>query len=99
MVDIVDLRAARWFRDIVAERIWRAWWAPYGAALSDVEAALDECLAPGDPPFTLVARAGERFLGTVSGITSDLDARPQLSPWIAALWVEPDERSRGIGGA
>ncbi|WP_318854340.1 GNAT family N-acetyltransferase (plasmid) [Sinorhizobium meliloti] len=29
-------------------------------------------------------------------IENDLDDRPQYTPWIAALWVEPDMRRRGI---
>jgi predicted N-acetyltransferase YhbS len=40
-----------------------------------------------------------RFLGTVSIIACDEDARPQYTPWVAALWVEPEERHRAIGAA
>ena len=50
-------------------------------------------------PFALVAHDGEGFLGTSSVIASDLEERPQLSPWIAAVWVEEDARRRGIGAA
>jgi predicted N-acetyltransferase YhbS len=32
-------------------------------------------------------------------IASDLDARPQYTPWIAAVWVDPAHRSQGIGAA
>ncbi len=32
-------------------------------------------------------------------IASDLEERPQLTPWVAAVWVEPRARSRGVGGA
>jgi GNAT superfamily N-acetyltransferase len=99
MAEIVDLRDARRFADVVADRIWSAWWAPSVAALEDVKVALGECLAPDDMPFTLVAVEGERFLGTASGIVSDLAARPQFSPWIAALWVEPEARGRVLGAA
>ena len=50
-------------------------------------------------PLALVAHKGERFLGTASLIASDLDERPQFSPWVAAVWVEPDARRHGIGAA
>ncbi|WP_246179384.1 GNAT family N-acetyltransferase [Microvirga thermotolerans] len=48
-------------------------------------------------PTTLVAHEGDLFLGTVSLIACDEESRPDYSPWIAALWVEPEHRRRGIG--
>ena len=50
-------------------------------------------------PFALIAHDGAAFLGTASVIASDLAERPQLTPWVAAVWVEPDARQRGVGGA
>ena len=50
-------------------------------------------------PFALVAHDGEKFLGTSSVIASDLEERPQLTPWVAAVWVEEDARRRGVGAA
>ena len=32
-------------------------------------------------------------------IASDLAERPQLTPWVAAVWVEPQARGRGVGAA
>ena len=93
---IDDLRQQLAFRPIVAERIWRAWWEPYGATLADVESALDDVLRAQDFPFTLVARADGRFMGTVTAIQSDIAPRPDLGPCIAALWVEPEARGQGV---
>jgi predicted N-acetyltransferase YhbS len=95
-VDIVDLRTADRFLAVVADRIWRTWWRPSGATLEDVKAAFGTHLGPAPFPFTLVAHEGEEFLGTVSGIANDLAERPNYSPWIAALWVEPGHRNKGI---
>ena len=50
-------------------------------------------------PFALVAHDGGTFLGTASVIASDLDARSQYTPWVAAFWVDPEHRSNGIGAA
>ena len=50
-------------------------------------------------PLALVAHDGGAFLGTASVIASDLAERPQLTPWVAAVWVEPEARGRGIGAA
>jgi hypothetical protein len=94
---IEDLRQHLVFRPLVADRIWRAWWEPSGATLADVEDALGAVIAAESFPFTLVALCGDRFVGTVTAIQSDIAARPDLGPCIAALWVEPEMRGRNAG--
>lgn len=91
-VEIVDLRDAREHFGAVADRLWRAWWDH----LSDVEAALQEVVDAEGFPFTLVATRDGRFVGTVTGIQSDIDERPDIGPCLAALWVEPEVRGQGI---
>jgi GNAT superfamily N-acetyltransferase len=46
-----------------------------------------------------VAHEGGRFIGTVSVIACDEETRPHYTPWVAALWVEPEFRRQGIGAA
>ncbi len=58
-----------------------------------------ENLGAGPIPTALVAHEDNRFIGTVSIIACDEDTRPQYTPWVAALWVEPEYRGRGIGAA
>lgn len=48
-------------------------------------------------PMTLIAIDGDACLGTVSLFEGDLDTRRDLTPWLAALYVEPTYRSQGIG--
>ena len=50
-------------------------------------------------PIALVAHRGDDFLGTASLIASDLDERPQYTPWVAAVWTEPQAREQGIAPA
>jgi GNAT superfamily N-acetyltransferase len=96
---ISDLRRRPAFFDTVADRIWQAWWQPNGHPLEAVSSRLRENMAPTPIPFALVAHDGERFLGTASVIASDLEERPQLTPWVAAVWVEEDARRHGVGAA
>lgn len=93
-----DLQDVPAYRSIVADRIWRAWWEPYGAVRSELEKGLDQVAAAADfPSFTLVALDKHNFLGTLTAIRDDIEARPNLEPCIAALWIEEPTRGQGIG--
>jgi hypothetical protein len=55
-------------------------------------------LKDGNPfPFGLVAHKDELFLGSTLGIASDLEERPDYTPWVAAVWAEPEHRARKSG--
>ncbi|MBS7539625.1 GNAT family N-acetyltransferase [Ancylobacter lacus] len=96
---ISDLRDVPDLAGIVAERIWRAWWEPEGVALAALVARLEESFGAAPVPTTWVARRGHTFVGTVGLIGCDVAARPELTPWVAALWVEPPARGAGLGTA
>jgi predicted N-acetyltransferase YhbS len=38
-------------------------------------------------------------VGSVSLVASNMSTRPDLTPWLAALYVLPDHRGRGVGTA
>lgn len=96
---ISDLRQRPDFFDTVADRIWQAWWKPRGHACDEIRGRLAENMNAEPMPLAMVAHRGGEFLGTVSVIASDLEERPHLSPWVAAVWVEPHARGHGIGAA
>ena len=96
---ITDLRQCPQFLDVVAHRVWQAWWEPKGTPLEHIAARTRENMADTPTPFALVAHDGATFLGTASVIAADLEERPQLTPWVAAVWVEPHIRGRGVGAA
>jgi N-acetylglutamate synthase-like GNAT family acetyltransferase len=97
---ISDLRLRPEFLDTVATRIWRAWWRDSGHPLDTIAGRLARENLNADPiPFAVVAHDGAEFLGTSSVIAADLAERPQLTPWVAAVWVEPQARRRGVGAA
>lgn len=96
---ISDLRRRPEFFDTVAHRIWAAWWQPAGYPSEYISTRLRENMEQAPIPFALIAHDGERFLGTSSVIAADLDERPHLTPWVAAVWVEEHARRRGVGSA
>ena len=96
---IVDLRERPDLAPIVADRVWRAWWEPKGYALTIIEGLVRQNFDNEPILFALVAHYQGTFLGTASVIASDLDSRPQYTPWIAAVWVDPTYRSNGVGAA
>jgi GNAT superfamily N-acetyltransferase len=98
-MNISDLRQQPAFRDHVADRIWRNWWKERGTPLAALQDWVAESLSPGAMPFALVAHDGEVFAGTASVIASDLAERPQYTPWVAAMWVEPQFRGQRIARA
>ena len=99
MTSISDLRDRPDFQSVVADRIWRAWWQARGTPLALVANRVADNLGPGPIPSAFVAHDGERFLGTASAISSDMAERPQYTPWVAAVWVEPEARGTGLGTA
>jgi len=54
---------------------------------------------PGCIPETFVAVEGEVPLGTASLVAHDLAERMDLSPWLAAVYVAPEFRNRGVGSS
>lgn len=93
---ITNLRDAPHFADTIADRGWNAWWVDSGVPLADYRAHLEPMLVGNGMPSGFVAHLGGRYLGSGLLIECDHDLRPNLTPWIAALWVEPEARRAGI---
>lgn len=70
-----------------------------GASVERGVARLGERIHKDRIPLTLVAMDGEAVIGTVSVIDCDMETRPDLSPWLASLFVAPEHRRLGIGSA
>ena len=96
---ISDLRQESDLLDRVSDRIWQAFWQETGVSHAAIADRVGESLGSGPVPTTFVAHENGNFLGTASLVISDEPSRPMLSPWIAAVWVEPHARERGIGSA
>ncbi len=50
-------------------------------------------------PTTYVALEADELLGTVTLVEHEMLTRPELSPWVAGVYVAPAHRDRGIGSA
>lgn len=96
---ISDLRDQPAFFAAVADRIWQAWWKRHGVPEAYIVERLRENMQGTGLPIALVAHRGPTFLGTASLLVSDLDERPQYTPWVAAVWTEPDARGQGVAPA
>ena len=49
-------------------------------------------------PTTLLARDDDAVIGMASLVAHDLTTRPELTPWMAAVFVAPAARNQGVGG-
>jgi GNAT superfamily N-acetyltransferase len=73
--------------------------ASAGTGIEAVEEAVRDHLTRDRFPFTLVALIDGRPCGCVHGVESELDDRPELEPFVAALYVVPAQRRGGVGTA
>lgn len=96
---VVDLRMRPDLLATIADRITTAFWAP--ADRGWIEAGLVENLGRVTPtPCALAVVDGQgAYLGSLVLIPDDCPERPDLTPWLAALWVDAHARERGIGSA
>lgn len=70
---------------------------PGGWTVERMTAAI---LAPPDgPEETFVLFDQDRPVGTAGLVREDLETRPDLTPWLAAVFVEPGFRGRGYAAA
>lgn len=50
-------------------------------------------------PTTFIALDGETLLGSASLLADDMHQYRDLTPWLASVFVAPEHRSCGVGGA
>jgi len=65
--------------------------------LSDVEKAMLDRSNKEHIPLGLVAFDSGKVIGMIALKTSDLESRPNQSPWLAGLYVDKKHRSKGVG--
>jgi len=65
--------------------------------LSDVEQLVLQGSNKEHIPISLVAIDKGEVIGMIALKTSDFKARPDLSPWLAGLYVDKARRRKGVG--
>lgn len=79
-----------------ASWLWAEWARRKGRTLAMVTARL---AARAEPEQTFVALLDGVPVATASLVNADLDTRPDLSPWLASVFVDPPFRGQGHAAA
>lgn len=80
---------------------WRheAFFAEEGWSLQQGVELLEGCLRKAEREIGFLARLAGRPAGTALLIERELEARHDVTPWLAGLYVEPWARRQGVGAA
>ena len=72
---------------------------PPGSTSQLVKENLQKRMQIGKIPITYVAlNAAGNFVGSISIKEKDMDTHPEMSPWLAGLYVKEEFRNWGLGG-
>jgi len=85
--------------EAVGNWIFSQWWSRRYDSAEVVLAWLRTHARKDKVPYTVVALVGGIPVGSCSVIQNDCVHRPQYSPWVAAVFVKPEMRHRGIASA
>ena len=89
----------------LAESVARWHFDEWGALSPDATleawtAHIQQSASRASLPITYIAldaSAGDDLLGSVTLVECDMETRPDLTPWLAGLFVRPASRSLGVG--
>ena len=86
--------------DMIAQWHWDEWGHtdPEGSVESWTE-GLRQRTRRDVIPTTYLAFDGAELLGSVTLVENDMSIRPDLTPWLAGMYVKPESRLRGVGTA
>ncbi|WP_165694121.1 GNAT family N-acetyltransferase, partial [Teichococcus deserti] len=94
---VVTLRERPELGPQVAAWLWHAFWRENGESLETVLAVVGQSNAERGPQQSFVLLEDGAPAGTASLAAADLDERPELTPWLAGVYVRPESRRRGYG--
>jgi GNAT superfamily N-acetyltransferase len=66
-------------------------------SLEQRTARLEKCCGRCEIPTVVVALEQGALLGSAMLVANDMDTRPELTPWLAGVYVIVSHRRRGVG--
>lgn len=79
----------------VSAWLWEEWARQKGRTVQQVAARMASRQAAVGPEQTFVVLEDGVPVATASLVHHDLDPRPELTPWLASVYVDPPFRGRG----
>jgi GNAT superfamily N-acetyltransferase len=84
---------------VVASWLWGEFWRPRCHSLEQTLEAVRISVTAPRMPRTFVLLVDGRPVGTASLAAQDLEERPDLTPWLAGVFVEPEARGQGLAAS
>ncbi|WP_428536114.1 GNAT family N-acetyltransferase [Rhodopila sp.] len=83
------------FVPLVARWLWDAFWRHTDKTPDQLLEAVRRSVTGQPMPRTFILLADGEPVGTASLVAHDLDDRPDLTPWLAGVFVSPHARGQG----
>lgn len=97
-MEIIDLRSAPQHISTIARWHLDEWgYLNPGKTLEYRIERMQRYLADNPIPSMLIAVEGEAILGTAALVEADMDSHPELTPWLASVYIREDQRGCGLG--
>lgn len=97
-MQIVDLRHDPQHIPLLAEWHFAAWsYLQPDISVAMLMQDMQAYLQPGFLPSMFIMLDQQQLVGSSSIVAHDLSTRPQLSPWLANVYVQASYRGQGIG--
>lgn len=97
---IIDLRHAPQHIPTIARWHFDEWgYLNPGKTLAYRIERMQRYIADNPIPSMLIAIDGEDVLGTAALVAADMDSHPELTPWLASVYIREDQRGLGLGKA
>lgn len=95
---IVDLRHYPYYLPLLAQWHFAEWaYLHPGCSIGMLEQDMQKYLQPDFLPSMFIMLDQQQLLGSSSIVANDLATRPQLSPWLANVYVHSSYRGQGMG--
>lgn len=76
---------------------WEEMYTQQGKTVAEVVETVKSRAISESIPCTMIALDGDTLLGSVTLKVNDFSDHPELSPWIAGVFVLPEHRGNGYG--